>query len=72
MNKQVMRLSVFFGLALLAGNVLAQESGCVDSPENPTVVLGLLGGAAASVSWLRAKLGARRSKHALEAALEAE
>ena len=30
--------------------------GCVDSPENPTWILGLLGGAAAATPWLHGKL----------------
>lgn len=33
--------------------------GCVDSPENPTLLLGLLGGAAAGVPWLRARFKRR-------------
>lgn len=34
--------------------------GCVDSPENPTVVLVLLGLFVASLPWLRQRFGARR------------
>ena len=37
--------------------------GCVDSPENPTLLLALLGGAAAGVPWLRRQLKKRRDRH---------
>ena len=33
--------------------------GCADSPENPSLILGLLGGAAAGLPWLRARLSQR-------------
>ena len=36
--------------------------GCVNSPENPTAVLGALGLAAAGLPWLRAKLRQWRQK----------
>jgi hypothetical protein len=41
------------------GTAMAQ-SGCVNSPENPSVVLGALALAAAGVPWLRAKWQQRR------------
>ena len=53
-------------LALLALAVLAvpavahAQSGCTDSPENPTAVLALVGGAGALFSTVRARLKARR------------
>ncbi|MDB5974741.1 MAG: hypothetical protein JWR07_1501 [Nevskia sp.] len=47
---------------LFAGSALADLGGCVDSPENPTAVLGLLGAAAAGMPWVKAKLAARRGK----------
>jgi XrtJ-associated TM-motif-TM protein len=53
-------------LALLAVAVLAvpvaahAQSGCTDSPENPTAVLALVGGAGALFSTVRARLKARR------------
>lgn len=34
--------------------------GCVDSPENPTVVLVLLGLFVASLPWVRQRIGAKR------------
>jgi len=41
--------------AASASSVWAQQTidGCVDSPENPTLVLGLLGGGIAAYPWLR-------------------
>jgi XrtJ-associated TM-motif-TM protein len=53
-------------LALLALAVLAMpavahaQSGCTDSPENPTVVLAIVGCAGAFYSTARARLKARR------------
>lgn len=35
--------------------------GCVQSPENPSVILGLLGGAAAMLPLLRGRLKSRRA-----------
>lgn len=40
-------------------------SGCVDSPENPTLVLGLLGGTAAVYPWLRGEISARLRKRSM-------
>ncbi|MDB5973422.1 MAG: hypothetical protein JWR07_182 [Nevskia sp.] len=52
---QLARLAVAL-TALAATPAFAQLSGCADSPENPTWILGLLGGAAAATPWLRGKL----------------
>jgi XrtJ-associated TM-motif-TM protein len=46
-------------LLLVAAPVYAQ-GGCTDSPENPTVVLALVGGAGALFSTVRARMKARR------------
>lgn len=57
------------GLGLLAaamGTAYGQGGGCVDSPENPSVVLGLLGVASAGAPWLRAKWLSRRRKPAVK------
>ena len=54
-RKQFARLAVAL-TALAATPAFAQLSGCANSPENPTWILGLLGGAAASTPWLRGKL----------------
>ncbi|MFI4978724.1 MAG: PExPT-CTERM protein [Nevskiales bacterium] len=61
MTKQIIRIAAVCGLMCVAGNALA-FGGCVDSPENPSVVLGLLGGGAACLPWLRARLRTRLSK----------
>lgn len=50
-------------VAALAGAGTAFAfGGCVDSPENPTWILAGIGGAAAGVPWLRARLKRRRNK----------
>jgi XrtJ-associated TM-motif-TM protein len=51
------RLRYFrFVLFLLAALPLHAQSGCVDSPENPTAVLGLIGAAGALYVPVRNKL----------------
>jgi len=40
-------------LMLAAALPLAAQSGCVDSPEDPTIILALVGGAAAVFATLR-------------------
>lgn len=37
--------------------------GCVDSPENATLLLVLLGGTVAGLPWLRKRWAARRARH---------
>lgn len=53
---------VFLGLAafLVIGLPLHAQTGCTDSPENPTVVLALVGSAGALLSTVRAHIRARR------------
>jgi XrtJ-associated TM-motif-TM protein len=46
-------------LVLMAAPLVAQ-TGCTDSPENPTVVLALVGGAGALFSAVRDRIRARR------------
>jgi XrtJ-associated TM-motif-TM protein len=54
-------------IALAAIGVLAlplaahAQSGCTDSPENPTIVLSLVGGAGALFSTLRRRMKSRRN-----------
>ncbi len=54
------------GVATLATLALSGSAfafgGCVDSPENPTWILGGLGTVAAGLPWLRARFGRRRHK----------
>ncbi len=50
-------------LALMLATValpLRAQTGCTDSPEDPTIVLALMGGAAALVASARAARGRRR------------
>lgn len=61
-NEQITKVILAAGvLVATTGAAYAQGGGCVDSPENPTAVLGLLGAASASVPWLRARWQSRRS-----------
>ena len=48
------------GLVLLVALPLRAHTGCTDSPENPTAVLALVGGAGALFSAVRARIRARR------------
>ena len=56
-------MAVLFGcaLVLLVAAPLYGQTGCTDSPENPTVVLALVGGAGALFSAVRSRLRARRN-----------
>ena len=53
---------VYLGCAVLfvAAMPLHAQTGCTDSPENPTVVLALVGGAGALFSAVRSRMRARR------------
>ncbi len=53
---------MWFGIALfiLVAAPLHAQDGCLDSPENPTAVLALVGSAGALFSVLRARVKARR------------
>jgi XrtJ-associated TM-motif-TM protein len=55
---------VFFCCAVLFLVVVPAQAqdGCVDSPENPTVVLALVGGAGALFSAVRSRMKARRRR----------
>jgi XrtJ-associated TM-motif-TM protein len=51
---------LFWSAAILAVALPAHaQSGCTDSPENPTAVLALVGSAAGFISTLRARAKAR-------------
>ncbi len=45
---------------LLAPLAAHAQNGCTDSPENPTVVLALIGGAGAAFTSLRGRLSRKR------------
>ena len=49
-----------FVLLLAFTKPLLGQDGCVDSPENPTVILGVVGAAGAFFSTLRYRAKARR------------
>ena len=55
-NLPLLGCALFFLVAL----PLHAQTGCTDSPENPTMVLALVGGAGALLSTARARLRARR------------
>ena len=51
-----------FGFLILAMALpLHAQTGCTDSPENPTVVLALVGAAGALFSTVRSRLRAQRN-----------
>jgi XrtJ-associated TM-motif-TM protein len=60
MNKSV-QLCFWSAVFLLIAAPLHAQSGCTDSPENPTVVLALVGSAGALFSTIRARVKARRN-----------
>jgi XrtJ-associated TM-motif-TM protein len=54
---------LFAGMAvMLAALPVYAQGGCVNSPENPTVVLALVGSAGAFVASARARFKARRNQ----------
>jgi XrtJ-associated TM-motif-TM protein len=60
MNKSV-QFFLLSALFLSIAAPLRAQSGCADSPENPTVVLALVGSAGALFSTIRARVKARRN-----------
>ena len=54
----------WFAVLFLVVVPLHAQTGCLDSPENPTVVLAVVGSAGALISTLRARSKARRSRSA--------
>ena len=66
MSKNWSGLAWGLGCVWLWAPVLTQAAtfpGCVDSPENPTLILGLIGAGVAGVPWGIAKLRARFNRH---------
>jgi XrtJ-associated TM-motif-TM protein len=53
-------LFVALVLVLLVASPLHAQNGCTDSPENPTVVLALVGSAGAFFASARTRIKARR------------
>ncbi len=59
MNK-VIRISLL-GLAMsLFVRLAGAQSGCVNSPENPTAVLALIGASGSAVPWFISRLAKKR------------
>jgi len=54
MNFKKAALAIAFALPLAIALPLRAQTGCVDSPEDPTIVLALVGGAGALIAGLRA------------------
>jgi len=61
MNKSLLLLLCSAALLLVAAPLHAQ-TGCTDSPENPTIVLALVGSAGGLFSAVRARAKARRNR----------
>jgi XrtJ-associated TM-motif-TM protein len=59
MNKKLQFL-LWSAAFLLVAVPLHAQSGCTDSPENPTAVLAVVGSAGALFSTIRARMKARR------------
>lgn len=57
------KLAAVGALLMASAGMAWAQGGCVDSPENPTLVLGLLGAGAAGLPWLKAQVAARRKRH---------
>jgi XrtJ-associated TM-motif-TM protein len=62
--KRTLLFSYWSALLLLAAVPLHAQTGCTDSPENPTAVLAIVGSAGALFSAGRARLRARRAASA--------
>ena len=60
MNKSLL-LIVWCAVILCVAAPLHAQTGCSDSPENPTIVLALVGSAGALFSTARARWKARRN-----------
>jgi XrtJ-associated TM-motif-TM protein len=59
MNK-TMQLVLWSAALLMVAVPLHAQTGCTDSPENPTAILALVGSAGALFSTVRARVKARR------------
>jgi XrtJ-associated TM-motif-TM protein len=53
MKKQT---ALLFALIVMLPVMAHAQTGCLDSPENPTVVLGLVGSAAGALVYLRGRI----------------
>jgi hypothetical protein len=57
--KVVSFIASLLGLSIAGASCAWAFGGCADSPENPSIVLGMLGGAVAAWPWLRRTIPAR-------------
>jgi len=53
MNGRKAALALVFALLAAIAVPLRAQTGCTDSPEDPTVVLALVGGAGGLAAWVR-------------------
>jgi XrtJ-associated TM-motif-TM protein len=60
--KRSFAVSLGCALFLVTARTLQAQSGCTDSPENPTVVLALVGGVGAFYSAVKARMKTRRGR----------
>lgn len=51
MNMRKAALALGFAIMVMIAVPLRAQTGCTDSPEDPTVVLALVGGAGALAAW---------------------
>jgi XrtJ-associated TM-motif-TM protein len=62
--KKLLPIFSWSALLLLVAAPLHAQTGCTDSPENPTVVLAAVGASGAFFSTVRARFRARRGPSA--------
>ena len=60
MNIKKTALALGFALMLAAALPLRAQTGCDDSPEDPTIVLALVAGAGALVAGVQASRGSKK------------
>jgi len=60
MNLKKTALAFGFAVLLATALPLRAQTGCDDSPEDPTIVLALVGGAGALIAGLRAARGQKK------------
>jgi hypothetical protein len=71
MVKKIAEIALGVLALSIAGTGAAWATGgCVNSPENPTLVLAMLGSAATGLPWARARLSAWRKQRSASAAAD--
>ena len=56
----ILPVALIIAAATLPALAQGGDGGCVDSPENPTAILALVGMAAVGINQLRARFGGRK------------